>query len=87
DENWCAKITDLGMSKVVSSDEPQIDDVDNIVGDIGYCDPSYTSTGIFSKKSDVYSFGVVLFEVMCGRLCYEIRNGRIIFLPPKWRKC
>ncbi|PWA43232.1 protein kinase-like domain-containing protein [Artemisia annua] len=86
DENWSAKITDFGMLKVVSSDEPQTDHVDNIVGTIGYCDPSYMERGIFSKKSDVYSFGVVLFEVMCGRLCCDFDDGQLNLLVHKWIK-
>ncbi|KAI3505448.1 hypothetical protein L1887_27578 [Cichorium endivia] len=44
--------------------------------------------GFLSKESDVYSFGVVLFEVMCGRLCYEYGNGELIaILVRKWKKC
>ncbi|PWA43085.1 serine-threonine/tyrosine-protein kinase catalytic domain, cGMP-dependent kinase [Artemisia annua] len=86
DENWSAKITDFGMSKVVSSDEPQTDHIDNIVGTIGYCDLSYMETGIFSKKSDVYSFGVVLFEVMCGRLRCDFDDGQLNLLVHKWMK-
>ncbi|GJR88792.1 kinase-like domain, phloem protein 2-like protein [Tanacetum coccineum] len=44
--------------------------------------------GFLSKESDVYSFGVVLFEVMCGRLCFEYRNGHLTeILVHKWRRC
>ncbi|KAI3756009.1 hypothetical protein L1987_55821 [Smallanthus sonchifolius] len=57
-------------------------------GTLGYCDPLYSETGILSKESDVYSFGVVLFEVMCGTLCYEFRDGKLLgILVPKWKKC
>ncbi|PWA55161.1 serine-threonine/tyrosine-protein kinase catalytic domain-containing protein [Artemisia annua] len=65
DENWVAKISDLGLSKL---------SVTSLVatygcGTPGYIEPEYNSTGVVTKKSDVYSFGVVLFEVLCGRLC------------------
>ncbi|KAL4558774.1 hypothetical protein LXL04_036976 [Taraxacum kok-saghyz] len=43
----------------------------NRAGTVGYCDPLYLESGILTKESDVYSFGVVLFEVLCGRLCFE----------------
>ncbi|KAK1427547.1 hypothetical protein QVD17_16234 [Tagetes erecta] len=57
-------------------------------GTPGYCDPLYMETGILSKESDVYSFGVVLFEVMCGTLCCEYRDGRLLgILVPMWKKC
>ncbi|KAK1435829.1 hypothetical protein QVD17_01599 [Tagetes erecta] len=48
--------------------------VTNPVGTPWYIDPLYHETGLLTKESDVYSFGVVLFEVLCGRLCYDIKN-------------
>ncbi|KAL7614882.1 hypothetical protein Lser_V15G06506 [Lactuca serriola] len=70
DENWNAKIADLGLSKFGPANQPYTFVIsNNIAGTIGYCDPQYLGTGILTKESDVYSFGVVLFEVLCGRLC------------------
>ncbi|KAI3496169.1 hypothetical protein L1887_38523 [Cichorium endivia] len=37
-----------------------------------------------TKESDVYSFGVVLFEVLCGRLCFEINNGHFRCFVRMW---
>ncbi|CAI9271692.1 unnamed protein product [Lactuca saligna] len=70
DENWNARIADLGLSKFGPANQPYTFVIsNNIAGTIGYCDPQYLGTGILTKESDVYSFGVVLFEVLCGRLC------------------
>ncbi|PWA72838.1 serine-threonine/tyrosine-protein kinase catalytic domain-containing protein [Artemisia annua] len=69
DENWVAKISDLGLSKLSVTGFGMSDIVSNGCGTQGYCEPEYYSTGVVTKKSDVYSFGVVLFEVFCGRLC------------------
>ncbi|PWA71042.1 serine-threonine/tyrosine-protein kinase catalytic domain-containing protein [Artemisia annua] len=69
DENWVAKISDLGLSRLSVTGFGMSDIVSNGCGTQGYFEPEYSTTGILTKKSDVYSFGVVLFEVLCGRLC------------------
>ncbi|GKD35895.1 serine-threonine/tyrosine-protein kinase catalytic domain-containing protein, partial [Tanacetum coccineum] len=69
DENWVAKISDLGLSKLNVTGFGMSLIVSNGCGKPGYCEPEYFSTGVLTKKSDVYSFGIVLFEVLCGRLC------------------
>ncbi|GKE03444.1 pollen receptor-like kinase 4 [Tanacetum coccineum] len=79
DENWNARISDLGLSKFGPANQQFTFLVSHAVGSIGYCDPLYVETGLLTKESDVYSFGVVLFEVLCGRLC--IGNGNNKHLP------
>ncbi|KAL7599029.1 hypothetical protein Lser_V15G22758 [Lactuca serriola] len=74
DDNWNAKISDLGLSKLGPANQQYTFLVSNTVGTIGYCDPLYVETGLLTKESDVYSFGVVLFEVLCGRLCTSNKN-------------
>nr|XP_043617068.1 probable serine/threonine-protein kinase PBL17 [Erigeron canadensis] len=88
DENWIAKVSDFGLSKVGPANQAQTVLVSHAAGTPGYCDPVYLEMGFLSKESDVYSFGVVLFEILCGRLCYESNNGKLtnIFVP-KWRRC
>ncbi|GJZ42279.1 kinase-like domain, phloem protein 2-like protein [Tanacetum coccineum] len=68
DENWNARIADLGLSKFGPANQKYTFLVSNAVGTIGYCDPLYVETGLLTQESDVYSFGVVLFELLCGRL-------------------
>lgn len=41
-----------------------------IIGTIGYVDPTYEKTGFVTHKSDIFSLGVVLFEVLCGRRAF-----------------
>ncbi|KAL7614879.1 hypothetical protein Lser_V15G06509 [Lactuca serriola] len=70
DENWNARMGDLGLSKFGPANQKHTFVIsNNIAGTLGYCDPQYLETGILTKETDVYSFGVVLFEVLCGRLC------------------
>ncbi|KAJ9554326.1 hypothetical protein OSB04_018371 [Centaurea solstitialis] len=67
DENWKAKISDFGLSKIGPANVKHTFIICNACGTPGYIDPEYHETGILTQKSDVYSFGVVLFEVLCGR--------------------
>ncbi|KAJ0705080.1 putative protein kinase RLK-Pelle-CrRLK1L-1 family [Helianthus annuus] len=67
DENWEAKISDFGLSKIGPMNQPITFLLTMPCGTLGYLDPQYHKTGILTKESDVYSFGVVLFEVLCGK--------------------
>ncbi|XP_023760156.1 proline-rich receptor-like protein kinase PERK15 [Lactuca sativa] len=68
DENWEAKISDFGLSKIGPSNVEFTCLFTGVCGTRGYLDPEYLNTGVLTKESDVYSFGVVLFEILCGRL-------------------
>ncbi|PWA65702.1 protein kinase-like domain-containing protein [Artemisia annua] len=64
-ENWVAKISDIGSARIGPTDETYTKKV--VKGTLGYIDPNYYTTGILTKKTDVYAFGVVLFEVLCRK--------------------
>jgi serine/threonine protein kinase len=80
DENWNAKISDFGLSKLGPANQQITFLVSNPAGTFGYVDPLYMETGLLSKESDVYSFGVVLFEVLCGRLCNDDKYPPLVEL-------
>ncbi|KVH91625.1 Protein kinase, ATP binding site-containing protein [Cynara cardunculus var. scolymus] len=85
DENWNAKVSDVGLSRISPANQPHTIVISNMVGTLGYLDPLYLEMGLLTKESDVYSFGVVLFEVLCGRLCFEFIDSRYQTLVHTWK--
>ncbi|CAO2161630.1 unnamed protein product [Urochloa humidicola] len=65
DEEFCAKIADFGMAKLLGREFNSA--LTTIRGTMGYLAPEWISGQPITKKADVYSFGIVLLEIVSGR--------------------
>ncbi|TVU31333.1 hypothetical protein EJB05_23015, partial [Eragrostis curvula] len=63
DDNLHAKVSDFGLARLLSAGGNS-DRTINVIGSIGYMDPTFIKEGCLSPKIDVYSFGVVLIELV-----------------------
>ncbi|CAK9179340.1 unnamed protein product [Ilex paraguariensis] len=64
DENFNAKVSDFGLSKLIDKDQSQV--VTTLRGTLGYMAPEWLGS-IITEKVDVYSFGVMVLEIVCRR--------------------
>ncbi|VAI38373.1 unnamed protein product [Triticum turgidum subsp. durum] len=72
DDNFNAKISDFGISRLVNTDSALF--TEHVMGSIGYMDPLFARTGRLTTKSDVYSFGIVLVELITKKKA-TVRKG------------
>ncbi|GLJ35613.1 hypothetical protein SUGI_0715870 [Cryptomeria japonica] len=70
DENYCAKISDFGISKLLGVQQTRTFTLAR--GTLGYMAPEWQKTMAVCVKVDVYSFGVLLLEVICSRKMLQL---------------
>ncbi|XP_028767308.1 G-type lectin S-receptor-like serine/threonine-protein kinase SD2-5 [Neltuma alba] len=73
DENFTAKVSDFGLSKLMSREQSHV--FTTLRGTRGYLAPEWITNYAISEKSDVYSYGMVLLEIIGGRRNYDQWEG------------
>jgi len=74
DNEFDAKVTDFGLSKLFPDDVTHISTAPR--GTPGYVDPDYRLCHQLTTKSDVYSFGVVLVELISSLKPVDMNRNR-----------
>lgn len=75
------KILDFGVARATDADVQQTvqTDVGQLLGTLPYMSPEQVSqrAGEVDTRSDVYALGVVLFEILTGKLPYNLREHSV----------
>jgi len=82
DSSGRPKVIDFGVARVLDSDiavTTMQTGVGQLIGTLTYMSPEQCSGDPhdIDTRSDVYSLGIVLYETLCGRLPYDVRNKAI----------
>lgn len=72
DENYCAKVSDFGLAKLVNPKDHRYRTLTSVRGTRGYLAPEWLANLPITSKSDVYGFGMVLLEIVSGKRNFEV---------------
>ena len=74
------KLIDFGVARSLSVDAPALTDAGQLLGTLQYMSPEQLklSDNMLDTGSDVYSLGILLYELVTGRLPYDVTDQPIV---------
>ena len=82
DENGVVKVIDFGVARSTDSDVATatiVTEAGTLLGTLSYMSPEQCDADplALDVRSDVYSLGVMLYEMLCGKLPYDVSKTSI----------
>ncbi len=79
DENGQPKILDFGVARLTEDGTALQTEVGELVGTLAYMSPEQVQGDPLEvdTRSDIYALGVVLYELLSGRLPYDVNRHRL----------
>ncbi len=77
DDNGVVKVIDFGVARSIDSDvatATRVTEAGTLIGTLSYMSPEQCDADplALDVRSDVYSLGVMLYELLCGKLPYDV---------------
>jgi len=75
------KVIDFGIAKAIDqslTEEPLVTEQGQLLGTLAYMSPEQASSGKtqVDTRTDVYSLGVILYQLLVGRLPYDVSGSK-----------
>ncbi len=75
DASGSVKLADFGLARYGERGDIRVTETEAMVGTLAYLSPEQALGKNVTERSDLYSFGVLLFEMIAGRLPFDLGSS------------